>query len=176
MNSPNVPRPTSLPAGYGDIWPEEGLPPPLWEPIALRPHHNTIDFNMRAMELGLPPGAEINEDNLLILYEMRVGHMHQAYGTLEAPQNFRLIDGRHLGPVLDIPDFRSVFAQISDAGRVESYVSARTEDDVLTDVQPFANDLEDLMRIIGWDRETVPVPLGYWCPSGANGPALPDTG
>ncbi len=175
MNSPTIPRPATLPAGYGPAWPEEGLLPPLWEPIALRPHHNTIDFNMRAMELGLLPGAETQEDNLLILYEMRVGHLHRAFGTLEAPQNFRLIDGRHLGPVLDHPDFRSVFALVSEAGRVESYVSARTEDDSLSDVQPFADDLEALMRIIGWDKETVPVPLGQWCPSGANGPALPNS-
>ncbi len=172
MNNDLIPRPASLPEGYESAWPEEGLPRPLWEPHALRPHHDEVPFNVQALELGLAAGAEEEEFLLTTLYEMRTGHSHQAFGTLLPPQGFRLIEGRYMGPVLDYQDFRSVFALISDERRVKGYVSARIGQEGLLDVRHFATGLEDLARIIGYDAETVPVPLGYWCSSGANGPEI----
>ena len=166
-----IPRPLNLPAGYETSWPAEGLLPLLWEPVALRPHHNELTFNLQALELGLALGAERDEYQLAELYDLRAGHWHAAFGTLAPPQTFRLLD-QLMGPVLHYPDFRSVYARIDDAGRVSSYVSAVRNEGVLQDVLPFGPTLEDLMRIIGWDTESVEIPVGRWCPSGANGPRL----
>ena len=171
MSEERIARPATLPQGYEAVWPAEGRLPPLWEPIGLRPHHDGISFNLQAIELGLSPGAD-DEELLSMLYGMRSGHWHHAYGTLMPPRNFNLHSGRHMGPVLEYPDFRSVFALISDERKVEAYVSVRVNGEGISDVLPFADGLEDLMRIIAWDSETVPNPLGYWCTTGANGPPI----
>lgn len=171
MNTEVIRRPALLPAGYGDAWPEEGLPPPLWEVHELRPHHNEATFNLQALALGLAPDAEPEEHLLESLYGLRAGHWHAAFGTLVPPQTFRLSGGL-MGPMLHYPDFRSVYAQVSPAGKVLGYVSALPGGGEPVEVLPFSVTLEGLMRIIAWDSEPVPVPAGRWCPSGANGPAL----
>ena len=171
MNGNVKPRPALLPDGYGDIWPEEGLPSPLWDVFELRPHHNEVTFNLQALALGLAPAAEPEEHLLESLYGLRAGHWHAAFGTLAPPQTFRLSGGL-MGPVLHYPDFRSVYAKVSPAGKVSGYVSAVRSGGEPGDVLPFSGTLEELMRIIAWDSEPVPEPAGRWCPSGANGPML----
>ena len=179
--APRVPPPADLPEGYERQWPESGLPPPLWEAVSLRPHHNTLFFNDAAEELTGQTGmAEPAEHELDQLYRWRGGHAHAAYGDLMPPQNFRLAGckvmppDRFLGPMLFYPEARSVWAQLDGEGRVARYVSALHDDDrsFILDVLPFATDLADLMRIIGWDSEPVGIPVGRWDPSGANGPPL----
>ena len=178
---PMTPPAPDLPEGYERQWPESGLPPPLWEPVSLRPHHNTLFFNDAAAELtGQPVTAELAEYELGQLYLWRCGHEHAAYGELVPPQRFRLATcpampgPRFMGPMLFYPEARSAWAELDEEGRVARYVSALHDDDpaFIREVLPFATDLEDLMRIIGWESEPVGIPVGRWDPSGANGPPL----
>ncbi len=175
MSATMLPRPASVPAGYEAAWPAAGLPAPLWTANAPPAGRNNGAFNLAAIDLGLSAGCESDEFRVDELYAARCGHFHQAYGEVLSPGNFRLFEEnghQAMGPMLASEDSRSVFAEIGAEGQVLRYVSGIWTGGFPGGIHHFAHSVEDLMRIIDWDSEPVTIPVGYWCPSGANGPRI----